>query len=314
MDYFHSVGALGFASRLKRLSDVCMAEVKDIYSASGLDFEPKWFPLFHLLYGQEEITVTEAASQLHLTHPHISQLVKEMLAAKLISLRAHRSDKRSRRIVMSPKGKAMAKALQPIWDNIGKAVSDVIYNAEPEFLMRLGRVERAFKERPFSLAVRKMAKINIQKHCRIIYYTPALKADFERLNREWLEKNWAVEEIDIQYFNDPQKRILSPGGDILFAELDGDIVGTCSLLREGGTVELAKMAVTEPMRGKGIGEFLAKEAIKRAKQKKVKTLTLVTHSSLMPAIRLYEKLGFKETFRGQHPKYKRGDLIMEKTL
>ena len=92
MDYFHSIGVLGLGSRLKRLSDLCMAEVKHIYAAAGLDFEPKWFPLFHILYTQGEITVTEAASQLHLTHPHISQLVKEMLAAKLISLRTNRLD------------------------------------------------------------------------------------------------------------------------------------------------------------------------------------------------------------------------------
>lgn len=108
--------------------------------------------------------------------------------------------------------------------------------------------------------------------------------------------------------------IIDKGGDIFFAELDGQIVDTCSILHEGQNWEMAKMAVTESSRGNGIGELLVNEAIKRAKKAKANKLMLVTNTKLVPAVRLYEKLGFKEIYRGKHPKYKRGDLIMEKEL
>jgi ribosomal protein S18 acetylase RimI-like enzyme/DNA-binding transcriptional ArsR family regulator len=314
MDFFNTIGFLGLASRLKRLSDSCMSEVKQIYATAGVDFEPKWFPLFYMLYKQGEITITEAAANLGMTHPHISQLAKEMLKAKLIVSRSNKTDGRSRIIALSTQGKNMANKLEPLWQTIKQAVSDITYDAEPGFLMHLEKMEQVFKNKPLSRAVRQKEKRHAQENCKIINYTPALKKDFERLNREWLEKNFAVEDVDIKYFSDPEKLIIAKGGDIFFAELDGTIVGTCALLYDDGKLEMGKMAVTEIHRGKGIGELLAQEALKRARQKKETLLTLVTHSSLTNAIRLYEKLGFKATFRGQHPKYARGDLVMENAL
>lgn len=136
------------------------------------------------------------------------------------------------------------------------------------------------------------------------------QADFERLNREWLEKYFSVEAIDIEYFQDPQKKILDAGGMIFFAECEGKIVGTCALLKEDDGFELAKMAVTPAAQGRGIGEALARAAIQAAKLQGAKAVKLFTHSSLAPAIRIYAKLGFQETFRGPHPRYQRADVGM----
>jgi putative acetyltransferase len=149
---------------------------------------------------------------------------------------------------------------------------------------------------------------------RIVDYNPSLRKYFESLNREWLEKYFTVEPIDEKYFENPDQEILQKGGAIFFAEVSGDILGVCSLVVTEDGLELAKMAVTEKARGKGLGEFLVTEAIKRAKYMGATKLLLVTNSKLVPAIRLYEKLGFETTFRGQHPKYQRGDVVMEKLL
>src|SRR5262245_16119370 len=105
MDFFQQVGVLGLGSRLKRLSDVCMSEVRQIYSNAGLDFDPKLFPLFFILQEQGSLTVTEAARQLDLTHPHISQLVKEILKAKVVAMKPNPEDGRSRILILTPKGK-----------------------------------------------------------------------------------------------------------------------------------------------------------------------------------------------------------------
>jgi ribosomal protein S18 acetylase RimI-like enzyme len=144
--------------------------------------------------------------------------------------------------------------------------------------------------------------------------TPSHREEFERLNREWLEKYFVVEAVDKKYFIAPEKEILEKGGEIFFAEAEDHIVGTCSLILEDGKLELAKMGVEESSQGKGVGKFLVVEAIRRARLREADVLTLVTNSSLAPAIGLYKKLGFREIFRGQHPKYLRGDLVMELNL
>lgn len=151
-------------------------------------------------------------------------------------------------------------------------------------------------------------------NCRILNYSPELIPHFESLNREWIEKYFAIEPHDLRVFADPQKAILYPGGDIFFAELDSKIVGTCSLIYDGDVLELAKLAVTASAQGQGIGKLLTLEAIRRATVMKAKTLRLTTNSSLTAAVAIYEKLGFVATQRGQHPRYKRVDLVMEKTL
>lgn len=148
---------------------------------------------------------------------------------------------------------------------------------------------------------------------RIRDYQPELRIYFESLNREWLEKLFTVEPIDELYFKDPEGQIIKKDGEIFFAEVDGEIVGTCSLLWDDGHLEMAKMGVTEKSKGLGIGEFLVEEAIKRAKKKNVSKLTLLTNSKLIPAIWLYQKMGFKQIPLGS-VKYARGDVMMERDL
>src|SRR5580700_9422926 len=115
MDYFKAVGGLGLGSRLKRLSDAYLTEVKLLYAQRGLDFEPRFFPLFSLIFQNGETTVTEAARALNLTHPHISQLAKEMTKAGLLTTKKHPGDSRSRNLALTPKGKSLAQTVQPLW-------------------------------------------------------------------------------------------------------------------------------------------------------------------------------------------------------
>jgi GNAT superfamily N-acetyltransferase len=149
---------------------------------------------------------------------------------------------------------------------------------------------------------------------RIVDYTTELRKDFEALNREWLEKYFTVEPVDLPYFADPEGTILQKGGSIFFAELDGQIVGTCALLDEEEPLELARMAVTASAQGKGIGELLVREAIRRARARGERRLRLNTNSKLVPAVTLYKKLGFKIILEGRHPKYQRPNMIMELDL
>lgn len=149
---------------------------------------------------------------------------------------------------------------------------------------------------------------------KIVNFSPELRGFFESLNREWLERYFSVEPIDIEYFESPEDLILAEGGEIFFAEVDGEILGTCSVVRTEEGFEMAKMAVTAKAQGKGLGRLLAEEAIARAKRMGAEKLMLVTNSQLAPAVGLYRALGFEAIHEGPHPKYRRGNLVMEKNL
>jgi GNAT superfamily N-acetyltransferase len=133
-------------------------------------------------------------------------------------------------------------------------------------------------------------------------YDPKWRGDFARLNYEWIEEHFEVEEMDRKILEEPERYILQSGGHILFAESkEGEIVGTCALIFRGnGVFELAKMGVTRTARGLGIGRFLMKEAIGLAKNVGARIIELETNDELEAAIRLYEKFGFRRMEKSPH--------------
>ena len=80
---------------------------------------------------------------------------------------------------------------------------------------------------------------------RIADYDPRWRADFARLNIDWLERFFVVEDIDRVVLSDPEAHILAHGGRVLFAiDADDRAIGTVALKHEGdGVYELTKMAV-----------------------------------------------------------------------
>lgn len=144
----------------------------------------------------------------------------------------------------------------------------------------------------------------------IIDYSDDLKEHIKRLNYEWLTKYFKVEERDAIQLSDPKKHIIDKGGFIFYAKSEGEIIGTVSLLKVSDEVfELGKMGVKESFRGRGIGKILMDHALAFAQKKGIKELILFSAKKLKPAMRLYEKYGFKEVeFEPGH--YERGDVKM----
>lgn len=149
----------------------------------------------------------------------------------------------------------------------------------------------------------------------IVEFRPELAAAFEALNRAWIERDFVVEPADEAAFRDPVGHIVAPGGQILFALMGTDAVGTCALIAHGtGVYELAKMAVREESRGLGIGGRLMAAAIEWSRRAGAEQLLLVTNSRLLPALRLYEKFGFKQVPLDPGGEYTRADVQMILTL
>jgi len=134
---------------------------------------------------------------------------------------------------------------------------------------------------------------------------------FRQMNLDWINHYWEVEDADRLYLDHPREKILDPGGAILIALYNGEPVGAVALIQmEGGSYELAKMAVDERARGKGIGWLLGTALLARARDVGATRVYLESNTILEPAINLYKKLGFEQVKGGASP-YDRCNIQME---
>ena len=147
----------------------------------------------------------------------------------------------------------------------------------------------------------------------ILEYKPEHQPWFEKFNRDWIEKHFWMEPIDIAVLQNPDEHILKKGGSILMASCDKEIAGTVALKYvEPGVYEFTKMAVDEKFRGQHIGLLLSEAAIIKARNLGAHKIILYSNTVLVPAITMYRKLGFKEI--PVDAVYERSDIKMELIL
>ncbi|WP_300691870.1 GNAT family N-acetyltransferase [Chryseobacterium sp.] len=148
---------------------------------------------------------------------------------------------------------------------------------------------------------------------KIVAYESQYKEVFKALNEEWIKTFFVMEAGDYKLLDHPEEEILNKGGHIVFALLDGEAVGTCALVKTEDdplTFELSKMAVSPKAQGKKLGYLLGSALVEKARDLNAGKVFLVTNSILIPAIKLYEKLGFIHTPIG-NAEYDRADVRME---
>lgn len=145
----------------------------------------------------------------------------------------------------------------------------------------------------------------------IVDFAPEYAEAFKRLNLEWLEQYFRVEDVDRVILSGPQAEVIDHGGHILFALSDKEAVGTVALKHHGnGRFELTKMAVTAGHQGRGIGHRLLAAAIQRFGEISGSELFLESHSSLKTALRMYAAAGFRHAKHPGGSDYARSDTYM----
>lgn len=146
---------------------------------------------------------------------------------------------------------------------------------------------------------------------RVVDWSADYGDAFGRLNREWLDKYFRVEPIDENVLSNPQASILDDGGVILYVLEDGEAVGTVALKHHGDRVfELTKMAVTEGRQRRGLGRLLMCAVVDHFEAIPGKFMYLESHSSLGPALALYESAGFRHEPPPAPSDYERADVYM----
>ena len=278
-------GPVMLGSRLKRLAEQVQAGAQLIALDCGLDVQPSQMGLLTTISKHGSINVSEACALLGISQPAVTRIAGQLVKAGLVEATPDPNDKRSRALSLTPKGIAtMETARTTMWPRLRAAVQELCDN---ETLFQLiGDIEMALAERP--LQARPGSGLAIRQ------FTDALAPDFDRINREWIEDMYTLEQIDIDQLENPRQYIVDPGGDILFVEdPELGIIGTAGLLKTGEReFELTKMGVTKSARGKNAGKFLLAAAIERAFAIGCDRLFLLTNEKSEAAIHLYEQLGF----------------------
>ncbi|GAB4329399.1 MAG: hypothetical protein Kow0074_25860 [Candidatus Zixiibacteriota bacterium] len=316
-DIIQQLGSLGFASRLKRLGERLQSDVSRVYKDQNVDFEARWFPVAFALRERSPSSVTEIADQLHLTHAAVSQITSAMETNNLVSSERDTTDERRRLLSLTEHGRDTLKQLEPIWNAVSVCTQDLIQSSGRDFLDILSRIETALDERDMYARVTSMIKQQQMDEVEIVDYSRNYRDDFGRINREWLEQYFEVEPHDAAVLDDPEGTILRLGGEIVFALLNGEVVGTAALLRGPNRhVELAKMGVASHARGKQVGRRLALHMIERARRLGATDIVLATSPKLTAALHLYRSLGFEEfeADAARKAQYKRYSIFMRLKL
>ncbi|REG91571.1 GNAT family N-acetyltransferase [Algoriphagus antarcticus] len=148
----------------------------------------------------------------------------------------------------------------------------------------------------------------------ILPYSAELSPFFKSINQAWVEDLFSIEPFDQAQFDSPEDTIMIPGGAIIYAKLGEEIVGTVGLHKiSNDEFELIKMGVKSSAQGKGVGMILGHAILKKAREMGGKKVVLYSHSKLVPALKIYRKLGFKEA-ELEEGKYCRCDIKMELEL
>ncbi|MDN5285480.1 MAG: Transcriptional regulator, MarR family with acetyltransferase [Mucilaginibacter sp.] len=314
MNIIDELEELAVGARLKRLYEYFAKDVAMIYKDEQLNFEPKYFTLYYLISKQGEAGVTEIAEELGLTHPGVIHLAKELEELGFIESAKSTTDSRRRLLRLSAKGRESLPKLERVWAKIVALNKALFNNQQNNLLSAIMETEAQLNEKSYYQRFQEMFNPQGNSPVKVITYEPQYARHFKNLNIEWINTYFTVEEHDLEQLDHPEEHILADGGEILFAQINDDIAGTCALIKTSPTdYELAKMAVSPKYQGRKIGNFLMNAAIAKVKELGGTRIWLGSNRDLVPAISLYKKYGFTE-FKAAATPYQRANIHMELSL
>lgn len=313
MEFFNKVGKVALGSRLRLMTAIITDEAARIYESYGMNFMPKWFPVFYTLIEEKEITITEIAAEIGHSQPSVSKIVQEMIAVGLVEDNQKSSDKRRNIVGLTPKGWEFSKELKLQLKDVEAAVDGLIAESSHNLWAALEEWEFLLEQKSLLKRVNENKKKRESQDVQIVSFEAKYLDAFRSLNTQWISTYFEMEEADYKALDHPDEYILNKGGKILVALYRNEPVGVCALIKMNDSdydFEMAKMAVSPQAQGKNIGFLLGQAIINSARASGASKIYLESNTILKPAINLYYKLGFQKVF-GLATPYKRCNIQME---
>jgi GNAT superfamily N-acetyltransferase/predicted transcriptional regulator len=288
-----------------------MDQAGEIYALYGIELQAKWFPVVYALSGGAEKSITQIAQEIGHSHPSVSTIVKEMVKQKIAKESPGKDDARKNFVKLTAKGLAIKESAKIQFEDVNSAVENMLGESQYNLWKAIEEWEFLLGQKSMLKRVEEEKKLRESKAVEIVPYNDSYQQAFKKLNQDWITTYFKMEEADFKSLDHPKEYILDKGGFIFIALYQGSPIGTCSLIKmENNTFELAKMAVSDEAKGKGIGFMLGNALIQKAKEEGAKGLYLESNTILKPAINLYHKLGFKK-ITGIPSPYERCNIQME---
>lgn len=311
MNIYNTVGKMAIGSRLRRLSELMMDQAGEIYALYGIELQAKWFPVVYALSGGAEKSITQIAQEIGHSHPSVSTIVKEMVKQKIAKESPGKDDARKNFVKLTAKGLAIKESAKIQFEDVNSAVENMLGESQYNLWKAIEEWEFLLGQKSMLKRVEEEKKLRESKAVEIVPYNESYQQAFKKLNQDWITTYFKMEEADFKSLDHPKEYILDKGGFIFIALYQGNPIGTCSLIKmDNNTFELAKMAVSDEAKGKGIGFMLGNALIQKAKEEGANRLYLESNTILKPAINLYHKLGFKK-ITGIPSPYERCNIQME---
>ena len=316
MEFFDKIGKMAIGSRLRMLSEIVTEDASKIYNLYGIDFQPKWFPVYYVLAEGKANTITTIAKEIGHSHPSVSKIISEMVKAGLVLEKSETTDGRRNVVSLSAKGNEVTLKIQDQYTDLNSAIEDMLGQTTHNLWKALAEWEFLLEQKSLFKRVTEQQKLRERSNVTIVDFEPKYLDAFVNLNTEWISHYFKMEESDYKALNNAEEYILNNGGYILVALYKGEPLGVCALIKyptDDYDFELAKMAVSPKAQGKNIGGLLGAAVIDKAKSLGAKKLYLESNTILKPAINLYHKLGFVKIPERPTP-YERCNIQMELVL
>jgi DNA-binding MarR family transcriptional regulator/N-acetylglutamate synthase-like GNAT family acetyltransferase len=294
-DSISKLNFLAGATRFRRISEKLYVDGDKIYKESGFNFKASWFSVFYILATSDNPrTVLELADEIGFTHITVKNIVRELQSNRLVKVEEHPSDKRSKHVSITLKGKKLFEQLKIIWLPFADSLKSLLDSGHPDFLNIIGRIEKEIIKDPIYQRIQQPDKTSLLK---ILDYKPSLKKYFYELAGNWLlgVLKGTLEEEDKFTLHNPDKAYLDEGGFVFYAIYKNKPVGVVALKRlDENTFEFAKLFIDPNERNLGIATKLIERCITRCKENQATQLWLQTTMSMPEAHKLYYKLGFTD--------------------
>ncbi|SFF01710.1 DNA-binding transcriptional regulator, MarR family [Chitinophaga sp. CF118] len=148
MNVIDQAGILAISTRMQRLGDQIRKDGLLIYKASGIDFEPKWFPVIYTLHQKSTMSVVEIAAEIGYSHPSTISLLKELEKKKLIRSKRDKTDERKRLLLLTEKGEALIEQMKPVWKIMTEALTSLT-NTTNNLMKAVEEVEKNMEQQSF---------------------------------------------------------------------------------------------------------------------------------------------------------------------
>jgi putative acetyltransferase len=308
-DILYAIGRIdGLAAQLR-------ADIGRATASAGVDVPVAHLPLLvHLgMHGPTPPTVVARA--LGITHPAVNYLATALKRRGLVAVYKEMRDKRVRVLALTRAGRAAFDQVSPVLDGLSIALRGLRDSDGADIIEAIDGFHSTIAAHGIADRYFDQMTDDDSSDVRILPFARALVPHFRALNREWIEAYFTLESSDHAALDSPEATIIGPGGDIVFVECEGAIVGTCALVfHDASRAELAKMAVSPSAQGRGFGRLLGEAIIARARAAGFDILFLESSTRLLPALSLYANLGFRHVERARSSGYERADVYMELDL